>query len=810
MTELLDASVAVVSLVDGDRLVLLSTHGTEVTEVAMTDSICLRVVATDAPVAIADVHADPLLPPAALSEGVIAYAGVPLRDGDGEVLGALCAIEGHRRDWTPGELRLLEELSAIGTAELVMRSTVAAAERAHHRTAAVVASALDAIVTMDARGLVTDFNPAAERIFGYSRVDTLGRPLGELIVPPSYRAAHDAGVARNASTGVSRVLDQRLELTAMRADGSEFPVELTVTRNDTGPESTYTGFVRDLSEQRFAERALKEAEARLALAVEGAPIMLFALDLEGRITLSEGSGLESLGFEPGAAVGLSAFDLYKDFPHIVDTMRRALAGETLDATLDVGDVILETRYRPTLDIDGVLQGVVGVALDVTDRLHNEARIAELAYVDRLTGLPNRTWLEEEIDRTVGPDAHAAGRAAALLFIDLDGFGGVNDSLGHAAGDEVLREAATRLREVAGPDGLLARQGADEFLLFVDDLGSMPGPVAERVALEAIAALEAPFGTAGLEFHVEASVGISLFPGDGEGFGELLRNAEAALRQAKRAPGSHLALHRRDDAAARRRLTMSARLRRALVERQFVLHYQPIFNLLDGQPTGVEALLRWDDPELGRIVPLDFIGIAEATGLIVPIGAWVAEAACRQAVAWQSMGIETEVGFNVSPVQLQRSDFPAELDGILEQTGADPERMVVEITESVAMDAQTNASGILERLADRGFKVVIDDFGAGHSSLTRLRQLHVSALKIDRALLEGVPDDAGAVAVVAATLALADALGIPTVAEGIETEAQRLFLRDRGCRWGQGFGLALPMPVDEVTALLALSPVEGTA
>jgi diguanylate cyclase (GGDEF)-like protein/PAS domain S-box-containing protein len=809
VTDLLGAPVAVVSLLDADRMVVLSSLDQDGHGVPITDRMCRRVADAGAPLIVADVRLRPELGPASIG-GAIAYLGVPLRDGAGDALGTLCALEPHPRAWTPTEVGLLEELASVGTAELVLRSTAAAAEQAHHQTAAAIASALDAIVTMDGDGLVTGCNPAAERLFGYARDFAIGRRLTELIIPPDLRPAHEAALAEDVGAGVSRILDRRLERTAMRADGAQFPVELTVTRTDGDGWTTFTCFVRDLSDQRSTERALVNAEARLALAVEGAPIMLFALDLEGRITLSEGSALASIGYEPGAAVGLSAFDLYKDLPDAVHGMGRALAGEAVDATLTVDDVVLETRYRPILDADGVVQGVVGVALDVTERLQDEARIAELAYVDRLTGLPNRTRLELEVARALGAEAHAAGRTAALLFIDLDGFGGVNDSLGHAAGDLVLREAASRLLEVAGPDGFLARQGADEFLLFIDDLGSDPGPTAERVALRAIAALEAPFDTSGLEFHVEASVGISAFPRDGEGFSELLRNAESALRQAKRAPGSHHAVHRRDDAGARRRLTMTARLRRALAAEQFVLHYQPIFDVSSGRLSGAEALLRWEDPEVGRIPPLDFIGVAEATGLILPIGAWVAEAACRQAKAWHAMGLDITVGFNVSPVQLQRTDFPGDLACILERTGVDPAQMVVEITESVAMDAETDTGAVLKRLARLGIAVVIDDFGAGHSSLTRLRQLDISSLKIDRALLEGVPGDAGAVAVVTATLALADALGIPTVAEGVETEDQHEFLRDRGCRWAQGFGLARPMPAPDVTALLALSPVEGSA
>lgn len=807
----LGVPVSAVTLLDDERLRVITAHGMDVVECEVSESVCSRVIESDAPLLITDTRLDPMYGPDSLpiQQGVIAYAGVPLRDAAGAVLGTLCAVEAKPRQWSDAELALLEDLSRVGTAELAARDTAAFAEQMGRRIGAVVASSLDAIVTMDGTGLITEFNPAAERMFGYTRGAAVGRRLSTLLVPPDDRAAHESARERAMATGSSSMLDRRLERTAMRADGSEFPVEITVTRTDTDDETGFTGFIRDLSSQRRAERALSDVEARLALTVESAPMVLFAFDLDGRLTVCEGSALKAWGVDPAPVVGESAFDHYADNPPVLDALHRALRGEAVDLTHRVGDLVLESRYRPILDGDRIT-GVAGLALDVSDRLRNEARIAELAYVDRLTRLPNRTWLEEAVGRALTVRSPVAGRTAALLFVDLDEFQAVNDSLGHAAGDEVLREVAARLLSTVGPGAQLARQGADEFLIFIEGLGPDPQAVAERVALEVIAALEAPFGVSGLEFHVEASVGISLFPRDGDGFSELLRGAESALHRAKRAAGTRMAVHRRDDEGARHRLTLSARLRRALAQEELVLHYQPIVELEDGRPAGVEALLRWDDPDRGLIAPLDFIPIAEATGLIVPIGAWVAEAACRQAAAWRDLGLDMDVGFNVSPVQLGRGDFAGQVAQIIERTGAPPGGIVVEVTESVAMEGGPETDQVLERLADLGIAVAVDDFGAGHSSLTRLRRLEIGSLKIDRALLEGVPGDPAAAAVVSATLALAEALGIPTVAEGVETEAQRVFLRDRGCRWAQGFGLASPMAAEAATAFLlaSLAPVAG--
>lgn len=747
----LGVPVAAVTVLNAEHQRFVAAGGLPRIEIPVGDTICRLVVEADAPVVLGDVLRDERFGPHSVpvEHGVLSYAGVPLRDGDGEVLGALCAMGTDARTWTDDDVRLLEELAAIGTTETVLRSAAVAAERANRRASAVLECALDAIVTMDAAGRITAFNPAAERMFGHSREAAIGRDLGELIVPAHLRGAHHAGVHRNVATGVSRVLDRRLELTAMRADGSEFPVELIATRSDEAGEPTFTGFVRDLSSQRAAEQALLDAEARLALTVESAPMVLFAMDADGRLTLCEGSALAAWGIGPDEAVNWSAFDTYAEHPHVLDALRRALGGEPVEITHRIGGVVLETHLRP-LRGGGRVTGAAGVSLDVTERFDDQARIAELAYVDRLTRLPNRAWIEEQVDTAVGAETWAEGRTGALLFVDLDGFHAVNESLGHGAGDEVLRDTAARLVEVAGTTGRLARLGADEFLLFLEDLGTDPHGSAERVALDAIAALEAPFAVAGLEFHVGASVGISVFPSHGDRFVELLRGAETALRHAK--GGTRLAVYRRDDEEARRRLTMSARLRRALAEGQFALHYQPLFHLSDGGVSAFEALLRWTDPVEGNVPPLDFIGIAETTRLIVPIGEWVAEEACRQQRAWQDAGHDVGVGFNVSPLQLTRGDLPEQLAVILARTGADPTRMVVEITESTALE-EHGANPELGRITDLGFNLVIDDFGAGHSSLTRLRGLDVNGLKLDRALLTDVPEDPGACAVVTATLAL---------------------------------------------------------
>ena len=773
----LGAVTATLTLVDADHEYRLSTAGGS-QPVATPQGLSRKVVEAGVALVVEDA------------------AAVPVRHPDGPVLGLLSASRSPHRPWTRLDVTFLEDLAALATTQIALRLATRDLDADRVRMGAIVESALDAIVVMDPSGTIVEFNPAAELLFGHTRDAAIGCPLHDLLVPHAYRAAHVAAVARNVTSGVSRVLDQRLRLPALCADGTEVPIELTVTRTEVDGAVRFIGFLRDLS----AEHALDAAEIRIQAIVNAAPMILFAFDATGLVTLSQGTGLKSLGLEPDEAVGSSIFDLYADAPEAQEDLHRALRGQSFTSVTEHGDARFETHYRPIFASDGAVTDVVGVTLDVTERRRSEQRIAHLAYHDQLTGLTNRAGLEAGLADALSR-ADAGGRAAALLYVDLDDFKTVNDSLGHEAGDQILREAAERLAGVTRDGDLLSRQGGDEFLLFLDDLGADAHQASEAAARRAIAAFEAPFHVSGLEFQLGATIGVSLYPRDGGSFGELLRNADIAMYQAKRSGRGIHAMYAPGAPDPRGRLTMGARLRRALANQEFVLHFQPILALHDGRLAGMEALIRWEDPERGLLLPADFIPAAEETGRIVEIGAWVADAACRQLRAWDDLGYELTLGFNVSPVQLRRKGYALELAETFARNGVDPRKVMAEVTESVAMEDISQTGVVFAQLADLGVQLAIDDFGAGHSSLTRLRHLPFTVLKIDRALLHGVDEDPSAPAVVEATLALAKALKLRTVAEGVETEVQRRWLTAHGCEYAQGFGLARPMPGPQVTEFL---------
>jgi diguanylate cyclase (GGDEF)-like protein len=436
--------------------------------------------------------------------------------------------------------------------------------------------------------------------------------------------------------------------------------------------------------------------------------------------------------------------------------------------------------------------------DVTDQLAAQEHVRHMAYHDALTGLANRAKLEEHVTAALAR-ARRHRHSAAVLYIDLDRFKLVNDTLGHAAGDELLRQVAGRLAERTRATDLLARHGGDEFMLLLADLDGDARATAGRVAHDLLETLERPFTLEGHEFEIAASIGIAAYPDDGAAMPDVLKRADSALYHAKRDGRGTIRFAAGGEAPATGQLTLTARLRRALARDELELHYQPVFRVDTRRPVAVEALLRWNDPERGMVAPGDFIGLAEDSGLIEPIGEWVVDAAIAQAAAWRAQGLRPDIAFNVSPRQLRADGFADRL--LAKLATADASQFIAEITESAAMADPEYTVPLLERLAASGLRLAIDDFGADFSSLARLRDLPVHELKIDRSFLRDVPGDGRSAAIVKAIVQLAQALELSGVAEGVEHAEQLEFLARHGCALAQGFHLARPLPADQVTPLL---------
>ncbi|MFO1400173.1 MAG: EAL domain-containing protein [Steroidobacteraceae bacterium] len=454
-----------------------------------------------------------------------------------------------------------------------------------------------------------------------------------------------------------------------------------------------------------------------------------------------------------------------------------------------------------------------LALALGRRWEAERRTWKLAYLDSLTGLPNRSLFREELATAIDTASERRQRFG-LLYLDLDNFKRINDTLGHGIGDQLLQQMAERLRtlvrrgDFVGPLNVceteppsVARLGGDEFVLLVRDVTGAAdvAGVAERL----LRLMRQPLQLADHQVLVSPSIGIAMYPDNGADVEALFRNADLAMYFAKRqGPGQVAFFDETMSAGALQRLTLESRLREALEREEFTLHYQPQIDLRTGQVSGLEALLRWTNTELGSIPPADFVPIAEDTGLIVPIGEWVLRTACTQMQAWRGEGLQVDhLCVNVSSVQFNRRDFPALVARVLRETGLPPGSLELEITESLVMRDEDWAREALAQLKEIGVTLAIDDFGTGYSSLSRLRELAFDRLKIDRAFVSDLHTNMDDRVLVTAIINMAQSLGLAVVAEGVEEFSQLLHLQDEQCNEAQGFLLGRPLPAAEARALL---------
>jgi diguanylate cyclase (GGDEF)-like protein/PAS domain S-box-containing protein len=673
--------------------------------------------------------------------------------------------------------------------------------------------AITYIADFDERATLTWVSPQIEQLLGHTP--------DELVADQElwYRLIHpdDVEMVRAEEQRVYEEVEEFLLEYRMvsRAGHTVWVREQDSIVSDAGGRPIFTqGVLYDITEQRRAEDALREERDRARQYLDVAGTIVVVIDADARIVLVNRAGHRLLGYEEGELTGRCAFDVLSP-PEMREAMRAAHAGAMRDGTTPGNSMESEVPTRDggrrtvmwsgtvLHDEDGNATALLSSGIDVTERREAEQQIAYLAYHDSLTGLPNRALLAEHMELSLAR-ARRTSTAVALLYLDLDDFKLVNDSLGHAAGDQLLCQIAMRLQDRCRETDLLARQSGDEFLVLLSDVdGDAIGTA--RIAAEGILdALSRPFSIAGTDFHIGASIGIAVFPRDANDAEDLLGHADAAMYQAKARGRNTVAVFSGEARQSRERLSLPGRLRRAIERDELVLHWQPIVDPVDGTLRKAEALVRWDDPGRGLVAPIEFIPFAEETGLIDEIGDWVLEALCRQRLAWQSAGADPGVTFNVSPRELRRAGFADHLRSRLDAHGLDPAGVTIEVTESAAMGDHGVAEPVMRAMAAAGFEVAIDDFGAGYSSLGRLRDLPVQLLKIDRSFLRDVPAKPEATAVITAILELAGALGMKTVAEGVETVGQRDFLVQRGCAMAQGFLLGRPGPARDLEPLLRRS------
>jgi diguanylate cyclase (GGDEF)-like protein/PAS domain S-box-containing protein len=521
---------------------------------------------------------------------------------------------------------------------------------------------------------------------------------------------------------------------------------------------------------------------------------------------------EMTGLPAADVLGRPATEL---FPHLVEQqvdelLRRAFRGESV-ASPDVHYYVPSTGrrgwvscvYRPHHDEAGKIVGVIGLIRDVTQRKEAEQQVEYQAYHDALTGLANRRLFQEHLSLALAL-AQRRNSAVAVLFLDLDHFKTINDSLGHTVGDELLREVARRLKTTVREGDTVARVGGDEFTIVLQELPR--GDAAAVVAQKVLRTIAEPMEISGHRLYVTTSIGITLFPDDGDDAETLLKNADTAMYRAKADGRNTYQMSTRDlSRTTHERMTLENGLHRALEQGEFELLYQPQVEIDEQETTivGMEALLRWNHPERGVVAPEHFIGLAEERGMILPIGDWVIREACRAARRFHDNGFPRfRVAVNISARQFRDPSLLSTVESALKESGIDPRTLELEITETVAMEDVELTMSALTELRKRGVTIAIDDFGTGHSSLSYLKRFPIDALKIDKGFVFDLPDKFEDAAIVSSVINLANGLGLRVIAEGVETREQLDFLRDAGCRELQGFYFSYPVRVEEVEKLLA--------
>ncbi|HET7815231.1 MAG TPA: EAL domain-containing protein [Candidatus Baltobacteraceae bacterium] len=534
-------------------------------------------------------------------------------------------------------------------------------------------------------------------------------------------------------------------------------------------------YLRDVTERRRAQLQIEESERRLRLVLTQAPAALWTCDRSMRVTPVSGAAIDATRFSRDEAARAALI--------------RALSGEAVTFETRDGERWMQNQVEPLRDAEGEIIGAAGVTLDVTEVRESANRFARLAREDAMTKLPNRLALNEILPPLL-EKAKAEDASVAVLFIDVDRFKRINDSLGHSAGDELLRAVTERLQQMVPVNALVSRFGGDEFLIVMD--GIRNDETAFALARDVLDVFADPFEVFGHSLSVSASVGAALYPRNGEDPEQLISFADEAMYQAKESGGGDVKFYDRlMHVHALERLSLEQDLRYALVRGELTLEFQPLVDLRSQRIVAAEALVRWKHPLFGELSPQSFIGIAEETRAIVDIDRWVLREACKAAVRVREALIpDFRISVNLSPLDLRDTTFPEWLSGLLQETRLPPEALDVELTENVFV--QDSTAGVLAALSSLGVKICVDDFGIGYSALGYLKRLPVDQIKIDKMFVRDIVRDQHDQGIVKAMATLAKTLGLRLVAEGVETEAQFDIIRDLECNYVQGYYFFRPM------------------
>jgi diguanylate cyclase (GGDEF)-like protein/PAS domain S-box-containing protein len=718
------------------------------------------------------------------------------------------------RHWAASEIETIKILADVAGSLIVRERARVALEASEQRFRLLTTTATDAVITTDKSGHILEWNPAAERIFGYSAAEALGKQISGLLIAPERQQEGDPALAAG-----NRSIGSTLEMQVARKDGARITVEISVAGAVLGKEWVIVSISRDITERKAAEEKLLFANILLKTEMEASSDAILVIDEKRRILLHNRrftdmwrvpEGLLAEGTDDALLAHVASFAKNpEEFTHrVMDiVMHPDLNSDTVVETKD-GRVI--ERNSVSLQIKAVNIGRVWFFRDVTARRAADALALRHAHYDVLTGLANRSVFVEAIRQGIAA-AKRGGRSFAILYIDLDHFKDVNDTLGHPVGDALLQAVAARLMAETRTTDTVARFGGDEFAILASDIAAPEnaGFLAEKL----VAAISMPFLIDANKIHVEASIGIDPYSAKSQDAETLLSHADVALYRAKaEGRGTYRFFTDAMDKQVRKRVNLSTELRAALELKQLFLLYQPQVDAPTGRIIGLEALVRWRHPAQGVLRPDVFIPVAEATGLIGQLGHFVLWETCRQARAWLDLGLDfTRVAANMSALQFKNPvALEADIVAALRETHLPANLLELELTESVLMDASREHNDILIRLRAMGIKLAIDDFGTGYSSLDYLRNFPANHIKIAQSFTRNIETSSGDGTIVRAIIGLAHELDIDVIAEGIETRGQLDLVRRWGCHLIQGFYYARPLAAEDITALLLGGGVVGKA
>ncbi len=746
---------------------------------------------------------DPML----VEMNVESYFGAPMISDSGNTLGLMSVLDTRPMEttsWMKPVLGIFAQRIASYIDGNLAEEKIKASE---NELRGIFRDMQDTYYRTDNSGTITRVSESAEKLLGYNVDELLGMKMGDLYVEPDRREA----LVDLLKAGGGAV--QNFDAPLKRKDGSIVWVSTNahVYKDENGNVLGIEGVTRDISQHREAELQMQ----KMSSALEQSADMVLITDSSGIVEYVNPAFEKITGYSFDEVVGGSANLLKsgKQSAGFYKTLwQTILAGEVFkDIVINKkknGDLYYEEKsITPIKNGQGQIINFVSTGRDITRRMENEERLSFMAHHDALTELPNRILFMDRLKQAL---AHARrySRKVAVLFIDLDRFKNINDTLGHDIGDNMLMQLAGRLSKCLRQDDTVARLGGDEFAVLLNDIDSEQD--VSKLAKLILHDLEQPFEAGKRELFITASIGISLFPNDGGEAVTLLKNSDMAMYKAKDLGKNNYQFYSADmGARALQHLTMENSLRRALEREEFLLFYQPQVNTETGEVTGVEALIRWQHPELGLVPPNDFIPLLEETGLIIPVGYWVIVTACRQLQVWHEAGFpELAMSVNISGRQFHARDFIDNIKSFIRENKMPVGMMEMEITESILMENQQSTIAALDALEKMGFKIAIDDFGTGYSSLSYLRRFRVDTLKIDRSFVRDVTDNPDDAAITSAIVAMAQSLKLKVVAEGVETPQQLAFLQAHNCQYVQGYLFSRPLPADELLAFLELQKKEG--